>query len=320
MALQLRDAKYFYPVLSATMLHAPQPAFVFDQFASKENDWRKGAGDTIHLNRYPYLGDAGLTLAARAVGEGSVIGISDPVSVSPEQVALVLTDYYGPYSTGAGAVAPYGITEAVANRAAVKLADTRDYTSFTNSIGGAWLKQDHDRWHDRVLCALLLQTTQIRNPAGKADGSTLITDKVTTADITAMLRTLRDGNVPPFADGNYVAVITPQVESNLLDDSDFKTAATRAGGDRIWAGEIGQYMGIRFIRSTNIPTATVNSLTASQFVVFGSEAVGYAQGMPPEIRANSNDDYQRFLYLIWKATRAYAVLNTAFAVKGRSFA
>lgn len=320
MALQVRDSTYFFSVLGIRMLFAPTALTVFDQFAEIEQHLGKNEGDTIVLNRYPHLGDVGLTLAARAVGEAATIGISSPVNVTPEQAILVLTDYWGPHN--GTAVAPYGISEATARRANAKLIEYSDPLSFVNSIGGAFLDTDHKRWHDRVLCNLCLTTTQIRNPAGKADASTLVTDKVTTADILAIRKTLIDNNVPTFDDGTYVAVISSQVEHNLLSDADFKAAAINNAnaGDRIWMGEIGKYLGVRFVTSTNIPTTTVNSLTAAQYVVFGKQAFGYGVGSLPEIRKNANDDYGRFLYLVWKCVRAYAVLNSSFIVKGRSFA
>lgn len=318
MAYQLRDAKYFFAVLSARMLYAPRPSYVFSEFATEVTEYQKGAGDTVYMNRYPYQGDIGLTLAARAVPEATIIGTSSPVSITPDQVGLVLTSYYGPHN-GTNVVS-YGVTEEVLERAAVKLMDNMNFESFTNSIGGMWLEDDHSRWHDRVLSALYLQAATTRNPAGKLDAATLNTDKVTTADIIACLRTLRLAEVPTFPNGNYVAVITPQVESNLLEDADFKTVASRSDASRIYNAQIGQYLGIDFVRSSNIPTTVVNSLTASQYVVFGDQAVGCITAKPPQIRKNTNDDYQRLFNFIWRTVKAYAVLNNAFIVKGRSFA
>jgi len=105
-----------------------------------------------------------------------------------------------------------------------------------------------------------------------------------------------------------------------MQDADFKAAVQFGDPQRLYRGEIGNYLGFKWMRSENIPTRTVNALTAQQLIFFGKGGVGYAEGEKAEIRLNKNDDYGRFLYLIWRAVRAYATLNTDFIELGRTFA
>ena len=317
MPLTLRDEAYFKTILSANMLMEPKPAYVFDQFASKEIDFARTKGDTIDINRYPYFGEVGMTQVARQLSEQNTIGIEDPVAITAETVTVILQEYSGPYNATAGHVAPLGITEKVARRAQQKLIDTSDPTSFVNSIGGQLLKDDHDRWHDRVLCQLYLTSPNSTNPGNKADGTVAADDQIGTADLGTIKEKLLQRNIPTFSDGLYVAVISPRMEKHLKVDPDWRSAAPE---ESLYRGEIGVYEGFRFIRSTNIPTEQVNGLTANLGIFMGPDAVGYGEAMPPEIRLNKNDDYSRFMYLIWLAYKGYVALDTRFIEIGRTMA
>lgn len=324
MALTIRNPDVFLTTLSAMMLLEPKPSYVFDQFALKEIEFGKGKGDTVQLNRYPYFGDVGLTEVARTLDESVAIGISDPVNQEINKISVVLKEYSGPYNGTASAVAPLGVTEKVARQAQAKLIDSGNPADFFNSIGGRSLKDDHDRWHDRVLCNLMLTTTNVRNPDGVVDGSTAVTgtgSKLDHEDLMAIKEQMLSANVPTFEDGLYYAVVSPRMEKHLRQDSDFREAMNYYNPTMRMRGELGIYEGFRFFISTNMPTATVNSLTAHQGVFFGAQAVGYGEGdFPVQVRMNKNDDYERFIYLIWLVYRGYSVLDSRFIFKARSFA
>jgi N4-gp56 family major capsid protein len=323
MPITVTDPGFFFPVLSAKLLYAPRPDYIMDQFAMKEINIRFQQGDTVTLNRYPYLGDVGLTEALRTPSESANIGIANPINLTYNAVPLTLTEFFGPYSAGSSSIQPLGISEKVAKYASQKLADYGDPTSFVNdAVSGDYLSDDHARFHDRALINRALATSNFQNPAGKADGSTLITDKFTVADLGAIRETLQVNLAPKFMGKYYIAVIGSRTEKHLRQDTDFKNAMNynQLVQERALDGSIGAFEGFLFYRSENIPTATVNALTARQSLFFGMGAFGYAEGEKREIRINKNDDFGRFLYLIWRAVRAYATINTAFIVKGRTFA
>ena len=324
MALTVRDPAFFFDTLSAMMLTEPSPEYVFDQFATIDVDFSAGNGDTVYLNRYPYFGDVGLTLANRILAETDSIGISDPVNQNVNQVSVELLELAGPYSSVKRGVAPLGVTEKVARQAEQKLIDSGNPESFFNSIGARSLKDDHDRFHDRALCNLFLATTNKYNPDGVVDGSTAVTGAGSTLsgdDLMAIKEVLQNNNAPTFSDGLYRAVISPRMEKHLRQDPDFKESMRYYNPTQLMRGEIGIFEGFRFFTSTNIPTATVNALTASQGVFFGMDAVGYGEGgLPLQVRSNKNDDYERFMYLIWLVYRGYSAMDYRFVVNARTFA
>lgn len=320
MPLTITDPAFFYATVSQMLLRAPKPMYIFDQVVEVEEEMRKGLGDTLDLKRYPYIGEAGLTEALRRANESNVIGIGNPLNVTAQTVSLVLGEFIGPYSTAGSALAPLGITEKVAKFASQKLLDYENPMDFMNSIGANLLKDDHDRAHDRFLANRFLAGTNFTNPGSKLDAATLVTDRWTSADTLTVKEKLQSRFAQPFEDGYYRAIVNSRGEKHMMQDADFKTAVQFGSPERLYRGEIGNYLGFKWMRSENIPTRIVNTLTAQQIIFCGTGAVGYGQGEKPEIRLNKNDDYGRFLYLIWRAVRAYATLNTDFIELGRTFA
>jgi len=324
MSLTLRDPNLFFTTLGSMILFDPKPNYVFDQIAEKEIRFGAGNGDTVQLNRYPAFGDAGLTRAARKLDETNTVGTADPVQQDTESVTVILEEYSGPYNSSTSAIAPLGITEKMARQAEAKLIDTNNPTDFFNSIGGMSLKDDHDRWHDRVIQNLLDETTYEWNPDDVADGSTATTDtgsKIDSEDLQGIKEILQGNNAQTDSEGLYWAIISPRMEKHLRSDSDFKEAMHYANPQMIVRGQIGVYEGFRFITSTNMKTETINSITAHKGFFLGPGAVGYGEGdIPVEVRPNKNDDYERFMYLIWLVFRGYALLDDRFVVEARTYA
>jgi N4-gp56 family major capsid protein len=308
---------------TALQLIDPQPNYVFDQFATKDIDG--GAfteGDTVKLNRYPMLGNNGLTEEDRRLSETSTIGTTNSTRLTVQQITVVLQEYSGPHDgTNVG---PLAVTEKALRQAMAKWLDSGDPLSFMNSIGGMALKNDHDKVHDRILSNLMRTTTNKYNPDGVADGSTATTStgsKFDSDDLKGLKETMQTSLVPTFPDGFYHAVIPPRLEKHLKQDPDFKEACYYYKPDTQFKGALTEFEGFRFWTSTNMPVTTINSLTAHEGVVFGPQSIGYGEGnVPLQIRRNKNDDYDRFLYLIWLVYRGYSLLDSRFIYKIRTFA
>jgi N4-gp56 family major capsid protein len=301
----------------------PQPNYIFDQFATKNIDG--GAfteGDTVKLNRYPMLGGNGLTEEDRALSETSTIGTTNSTRLTVQQLSVVLKEYSGPHDgTNPG---PLAVTEKAMRQAMVKWLDTGDMLSFMNSIGGMALKNDHDKVHDRILSNLMRTTTNKYNPDGVADGSTATTStgsKLDSNDLKELKEIMQTALVPTFPDGYYHMAIPPRMEKHLKQDADFKEACYYYKPSTQFKGVLTEFEGFRFFTSTNLPVATVNSLTAYEGVAFGPQCIGYGEGnVPLQIRRNKNDDYERFLYLVWLVYRGYSLLDSRFIYKVRTFA
>ena len=91
-----------------------------------------------------------------------------------------------------------------------------------------------------------------------------------------------------------------------------------------------QFEGVKFFESTNFPTKTIQasftdapSYSAQQIAqgfFFGPQAVGVGIGGPnAQVLINNNDDFSRFIILIWQLYAGFEVLNKDFITTAYSF-
>jgi len=91
------------------------------------------------------------------------------------------------------------------------------------------------------------------------------------------------------------------------------------------------FEGVRWFESTNLPeqefTTTINAASnasadykAAQLIFFGPQAVGVGiGGNNAQILLNNNDDFSRFIIMIWSLFAGFEVLNKDFITVGYSF-
>lgn len=91
-----------------------------------------------------------------------------------------------------------------------------------------------------------------------------------------------------------------------------------------------QFEGVKFYESTNFPTKTItasfdtsstySSQEAAQGFFFGPQAVGVGVGGPnAQVLINNNDDFSRFIILIWQLYAGFEILNKDFVTTAYSF-
>jgi hypothetical protein len=96
---------------------------------------------------------------------------------------------------------------------------------FHESIGSMTLMRDFRKWEDRVYIQKLLETTQVYNPSGVADGGTYASGppKISVVnDLLTIVETLRNNNAPTFEDGNYCCLASPRFIKHLRQDQSFR--------------------------------------------------------------------------------------------------
>ena len=92
------------------------------------------------------------------------------------------------------------------------------------------------------------------------------------------------------------------------------------------------FEGVRWFESTNLPeseftatipvsgTAGAQAYKAAQLIFFGPQAVGVGiGGNNAQILLNNNDDFSRFIIMIWSLFAGFEVLNKDFITVGYSF-
>jgi hypothetical protein len=88
------------------------------------------------------------------------------------------------------------------------------------------------------------------------------------------------------------------------------------------------FEGVRFFESTNMPTqqatASIGGTSADYDTAigmfFGPQSVGVGiGGNNAQVLLNNNDDFSRFIMMIWSLYAGFELLNADFATIGYSF-
>ena len=159
-------------------------------------------------------------------------------------------------------------------------------------------------------------------------------------------------NVPVFQDGYYRCIADPSFMRDLRADQGFREVARYPGmgqGNPLMGamgpnqavyggGQYGQAMfvagepvmptgfvfeGVRFFESTNFAYKSITvdigdgagsvSHQTPPALFFGPQAVGVGIGGPnAQVLINNNDDFSRFIILIWQLYAGFANLNKDF--------
>lgn len=91
-----------------------------------------------------------------------------------------------------------------------------------------------------------------------------------------------------------------------------------------------QFEGVKFFESTNFPTKNVtadftdgsnySSQEVAQGFFFGPQSIGVGIGGPnAQVLINNNDDFSRFIILIWQLYAGFEILNKDFVTTAYSF-
>jgi len=144
---------------------------------------------------------------------------------------------------------------------------------------------------DREIINVLLAGTQVYYAGGVASRR-LITTNLVTSDIRTGIATLRSLGAHEYDGSDYMAVMDPYVEMDLSADTTFQLAASYSNIKVLQNGEVGRWMGARWMRSNLIPVV-----------------VGYAQST-----FSSNATVGTFTGANYRATVARYDINTGFLV------
>lgn len=110
--------------------------------------------------------------------------------------------------------------------------------------------------------------------AGNDERSDLTSaDILTIEDIKKAVRLLKRVNAKTI-NGNYVAIVHPDVVYDLMNDSEWIDANQYAGSGRIFNGEVGKMYGVRFVETTMAKIWKPSALPIYGTLVLGENAFG----------------------------------------------
>lgn len=126
---------------------------------------------------------------------------------------------------------------------------------------------------DRECIKLLLSNTAVNYPGAATSRATLgATDYLTTSVVKESIAGLRSQGARPVSGRLFMGLLDPMVEMDLLEDSTFQNAASYSNIVALFNGEVGTWMGVRWMCSNLIPTMSRLSNVVSASASGGSLA------------------------------------------------
>lgn len=239
-----------------TMLDRTQPLLVHDQFGNKDYV-PSNSGMNVTWRRFSTI-----TASTTALTEGTF-----PAETIPTIVNITATvNQYGQW---------FRSTDVVQNQA---FDDVK--TEGTKALRET-MANSADQLTRNVINAGT--TVQYASTAGSR-GAIASGMRINSAELREALATLKGNNAPKFDDGAYKCIINQNTEADLFNDSNIVNAMQFAGprdkGNPLFSGELGRYLGVDFITTSNgAATATGLSLgngpTSVQLtLLFGKDYFG----------------------------------------------
>lgn len=137
---------------------------------------------------------------------------------------------------------------------------------------------------DQLDRAVLTAGTNVQYAGAVANrASVAASNKLSIAEIKKAVRTLKLANVPKIPDefgGSYIMVMSPNAGYDIMADSEFILTSQYNGGTALYNGELGRYMGVRMLESSNAKVFTgagASGIDVHASIVFGQHWFGFAK-------------------------------------------
>ncbi len=293
--------------LDKKLLTQTLKTIVLDQFAYKAPLPGKAGHKTIKFFRYP---ESSIT-DVQAMTEGTLVTVGNS-----KQLSLTTVDV---------SLAQYGQTVTISDLlSATELFSTMEQATVQNGQDAA-LKVDSElRDVLGESTAIGLRFAGAATSYGTVGGTD---DAMTALDILDAATELRVNNARPSG-GYFTAIMAPEVARDLMNDDDWLEASKYGNPDNLFKGEVGRYMGVRVVSTTNPFRQTTQHVYAasganySTFVV-GDQSYGgvdlttmsaYSPKMIISQGADKTDPLNQYTTVGFKFYYGAAIINSAHAV------
>lgn len=273
------------------------PNLVHDQFGQKK-PIPKNNGKTINFRRLNPFAKATAPLTEGVTPDGKKLDWTQ-VSATVEQ--------YGDYVT---------------------TSDMLDMTAIDNNIteAGRVLGDQAGLSLDGVVREILNAGTNVQYGDGtKASRSAIAsTDVMSAKAVKRAVTTLKRMNAKKI-DGDYVAIIHPDVAYDLMNDPNWEAVSTY-NPKNLYAGELGRFYGVRFVETSEAKIfegAGASGIDVYSTLFLGADAYGTTEleggGLEMIVKAKGSagtaDPLNQRSTVGWKATKTACILTQAFMVR-----
>lgn len=296
------EMKTFY---DRNLIRLTEPKLVHDQFGQKR-PIPGGNGKTIEFRKYNALPaiPADRKLVEGITPDGQNYGVT----------AITATvDQYGGYIT---------------------TTDMLNLTAYDNNMQEIMkiLANQAAQVSDKITRDILAAGTNVmfadHGNDGNDERSDLAADDVLTIeDIKKAVRLLKRVDADTI-DGSFVAIVHPDVEYDLMNDSEWVDANHYAGSQKIFNGEIGRMYGVRFVESTMAKIWKPSTLPIYGTLVLGANAYGVTLleggGLQTIVKqlgsGGTADPLNQRATAGWKLTKTACILEQSYMVRIESAA
>lgn len=279
---------------SKKLLQQAKYQTVLDQFAHVENI-PSNSSKTISFTQY-----ADLAVATTPLTEGTA-----PTDTALSASAITATiDQLGAFVT---------LTDLA------ELTVKHPVTQKTMELLGTQASRSYDRTINSVVVAgtSVLYANAVANRAALA-----ASDALEFTEVRKAVTQLRNNGAQEFSDGNFVLVVDPSVEADLMADTTFQNTVYRqsnpAQGNENYKGTITKFAGVTVVRSNNIPTIA-STTTVHTSYVFGKNAYAVSDlqslEMYKEGPGSVSDPLHQKMTMGWKVGFKSVILNNNFMVR-----
>ena len=296
------------------IIAAPQAEAIFttDELAPEK------VGHTIRMNR-PVFSGGGYTESSRTVASSQTISTT-PIDISAEQAAITIKRVAGPYDTVNSRVAPYALDRFDSQHSVHSLA----------ALVGLHMSRDRMKYVDSVFNSLFDLGSSTLYPADpnnalSSDASAFVANTPGTRvfDAQTVFRTeekLLSQNIPAFANGRYMMIISAKQARDLRGDPEFQRLSVFMPDKNPLNGYVSTLGNVDIYQSTTntIDTSTVAGVSIQHGTAFGPGAVGYAPAGQCRTAASTDDNYGETNKVIWIAYEGQSLLDNRFIVNVHS--
>lgn len=178
------------------------------------------------------------------------------------------------------------------------------------------------RSYDRTINSVVVAGTNVVYPGAVGARASIAAGNVLTfAEIRKAVALLRNNGAQEFDDGNFVLVVDPSVETDLMTDTTFQNTVQRnmlGTGSENYKGTITKFAGVTVVRSNNIPTIS-STVTVHTSYLFGQNAFAVTDlqslAMYKEGPGTVADPLHQKMTMGWKLGFKSVILNNSFMVR-----
>jgi len=176
------------------------------------------------------------------------------------------------------------------------------------------LGRDYADVLDLALRDVVLAGTNVVYGGQRASlGALTSTDYFDLAAVKDAVEVLASNNAPKINNDFYVCFLHPHQARHMRDDSRWLNVQQYAFSSREVSppiiGEIGRIEDVRFVETTQMPVDTSSVFDIYKAVIFGDDAYAFAEGLPVELREQTNDSFGRKHGLAWYSIFGQSILT-----------